>query len=447
MNRMKNILLIGSGAREHAIAKAIKNSSEASNIFCFASNNNPAIRKICANFHIGDIQNTQAIINFALEHKPIIFAIIGPESSLANGAVDSLQKQGIPAIGPTKKLAQIETSKSFARNLLQGCAASFLPQYQIFNSMNGVKEFLQTLGNDFVVKADGLMSGKGVKVSGEHLLNHKEALDYCQKLVEKQYNFLIEEKFIGQEFSLLSFSDGYHLVHMPIVQDHKRAFNGDLGPNTGGMGSYSDTNHSLPFLNANDIKQAQALNQITVNTLTKNCGERYKGILYGSFILTENGIKLIEYNARFGDPEAINLLALLQSDFIAICTAIINGELNRISVDFTHKASVCKYLVPAGYPDNPKKHELIDVSAITDQNKLYYAAIDEIEGKLYTRSSRALAVLGVADNILKAEKIAEETAQKVTGQLFHRSDIGSLALINKKIRQINQLCQKNYPLY
>jgi phosphoribosylamine--glycine ligase len=444
---MKKILLIGSGAREHAIAKAIKKSPQPNTIICFANNANPAIQELCAAFHLGDLQNAAAIAAFAATNNVpqcIDFAIIGSEIPLGAGIVDLLKQLNIPAIGPTQKLAQIETSKSFARDLLNDRAAAFLPKYKTFNAIEGIKEFLQILGNDFVVKADGLMGGKGVKISQEHLFNHEDALDYCRELLAKNCSLVIEEKLSGQEFSLLSFSDGLHLIHMPIVQDHKRAFVDDQGPNTGGMGSYSDANHSLPFLVADDVAQAQHLNQITVDALAQECGEPYQGVLYGGFMLTKNGVKLIEYNARFGDPEAINILALLQSDFIAICTAILNSELNRIMISFAAQATVCKYLVPSGYPNHSQKNESFAIANTVNPDELYYAAVNAVDGKLYTTSSRTLAVLGVADNILAAEKKAEATVQKITGQLFHRHDIGSAELINKKIQQINLLCNKNY---
>lgn len=446
---MKKILLIGSGAREHAIAKAIKRSQHATSIICFASNSNPAIERLCTNFHIGDLQDTQSIMDFAVTNNSapkIAFAFIGPEAPLANGIVDRLKKLTIPTIGPTRKLAQIETSKGFARDLLKDHAANFLPLYQRFNTITGVKEFLNLLQQDYVVKADGLMSGKGVKVSPEHLSNHKAALDYCNELLAKNCNFIIEEKFSGQEFSLLSFCDGKNLAHMPVVQDHKRALVGDVGVNTGGMGSYTDVSHHLPFLNEQDVAQAQQLNQITINALTQKCGDSYKGILYGGFMLTKNGVKLIEYNARFGDPEAINLLALLQSDFVDICIAIVDGTLNHNSVKFARQATVCKYLVPNGYPDHSQKNALFEIDSHINQENLYYAAINAIDNKFYTTSSRTLAVLGVGDNIWAAEKMVEEIIQKITGPLFHRADIGSKLLINKKIQHINLLCNKNYPL-
>lgn len=420
---MANILLIGSGAREHAIAKCIR-ANNYSPLHVFGNNVNPGIQQLCNKYQVGDLNNINDIVQFARQNN-IDFAIVGPEAPLELGVVDALKAQNIPAIGPTKQLAQIETSKGFARDLLTKYNIPASPKYRYFQNMDGVKEFLQELGADFVVKADGLMGGKGVKISGEHLFSHKDALNYCKELD----SFVIEEKLIGQEFSLLSFSDGEHLAHMPAVQDHKRAFENDTGPNTGGMGSYSDANHLLPFLNEADIQQAQTINEATIKALNQEYGP-YKGILYGGFMLTPRGVKLIEFNARFGDPEAINLLALLETDLVKICEAIINGTLDQIEVKFAHKATVCKYAVPEGYPDNPIKNQEI---IVPNNEQIYYAAVNAENGKLYETGSRTIATLGIADNIPTAEAIAEHLIQQIKGPLFHRKDIGTATLINKKI--------------
>jgi len=412
---MINILLYGSGAREHAIARAIKKSSHQSNLYCVATNQNPGIAKLCKEYFRESIDAKKYNIDFA---------IIGPETALAAGVVDDLSAQNIPAIGPSKKLAQIETSKGFARNLLTKYKIPACPQYKVFKELSGVEEFLHELNDNYVIKADGLKGGKGVKISGEHLLNLNEALDYCKQLIAENSSFVIEEKLIGQEFSLLSFSDGKNLLHMPLVRDYKRAFENNTGPNTGGMGSYSLENHLLPFLGEKELIQAQEFNLATINALYQEFSEPYKGILYGGFITTDHGVKLIEYNARFGDPEAINILALMQNDFIEICLAIIEDTLNKIKPQFMHQATVCKYLVPNGYPDNPLENQELDVSQIAGAEHLYYAAVNEKNGKLYTTRSRALAVLGLADTVTEAEKIAENMANKIQGEVFHRRDIG-----------------------
>jgi phosphoribosylamine--glycine ligase len=399
---------------------------------------NPGIAELCDEIIIDDINNPQNAGRYAKEINATL-AIIGPENPLANGVSDILWDLGIPTIGPKKNLAQIEVSKSFTRNLQKTYQIPGAPIYKYFKSREGVSEFLKKLGENYVVKYDGLAGGKGVKVSGDHLKNHHDAIEYCDNLIQKGSTFLIEEKFIGEEFSLMSFCDGTNIKHMPAVQDHKRAYDGDLGPNTGGMGSYSDQNHSLPFLKDSDIKEAQNINRETLKALKEHFKEDYKGILYGGFMATANGIKLIEYNARFGDPEAMNVLSILKTDLVEICEHIINGSLDKIDIQFENKATVCKYAVPEGYPDNPIKNESIDVSKVKNSDLLYYASVDIKDGVLVESGSRTIATVGISNSIFSAEKIAEESISCVEGPLFHRTDIGTPLLIEKRKNNMDSL--------
>ena len=399
---------------------------------------NPGIAELCDEIIIDDINNPQNAGRYAKEINATL-AIIGPENPLANGVSDILWDLGIPTIGPKKNLAQIEVSKSFTRNLQKTYQIPGAPIYKHFKSMEGVSEFLKKLGENYVVKYDGLAGGKGVKVSGDHLKNHHDAIEYCDNLIQKDSTFLIEEKFIGEEFSLMSFCDGTNIKHMPAVQDHKRAYDGDLGPNTGGMGSYSDQNHSLPFLKDSDIIESQNINRETLKALKEHFKEDYKGILYGGFMATANGIKLIEYNARFGDPEAMNVLSILKTDLVEICEHIINGSLDKIDIQFEKKATVCKYAVPEGYPDNPIKNESIDVSKVKNSDLLYYASVDIKDGVLVESGSRTIATVGISNSIFSAEKIAEESISCVEGPLFHRTDIGTPLLIEKRKNNMDSL--------
>ena len=434
----KKILVLGSGAREHSIIKAIERSSKPNEIFCIASNMNPGIANLCKEFIIDDFNKPEIVTKYATE-KNISLAIIGPENPLQKGIADALWNVKIKVVGPKKQLAQIETSKAFTRNLLKKHKISGGPKYKAFNSVVGVLSFLEELGDNYVVKFDGLAGGKGVKVSGDHLASHKDALTYCEELIHKNHEFVIEEKFIGQEFSLMSFCDGENLKHMPAVQDHKRAFDDDLGPNTGGMGTYSDADHSLPFLRKEEIQKAQDINQSTANALRKEFGYGFKGILYGGFMATKDGVKLIEYNARFGDPEAMNVLSILKTDFLDICNGITQGTLNEIDVRFENKATVCKYAVPEGYPDKPIKGEKIDLSKIKNHESIFYASVDIIDGALVEAGSRTVAVVGVDETIEKAEKLAQREISKIKGPLFHRKDIGTSKLIQKKIDHMDLL--------
>lgn len=431
-----NILVIGSGAREHAIIKALVRSPQTKSLYCYGTAINPGIEQYTSQYATGDITDCPTLVAKAKSWQ-IELAIIGPEAPLEKGMADALWQAGIPTIGPKKVLAKIETSKEFARDLMRKYQIPGLPHYQKFTRLDEVDAFLDELGEgNYVIKANGLMGGKGVKVAGEHLHSLAEAKQFCEEILAKKQTFIIEEKLIGQEFSFMCFADGKHLIPMPLVQDHKRAYKGDLGPNTGGMGSYSDSNHRLPFLVADEIEQAFAINQAVFQALSTECKERYIGILYGSFIATKYGVYVIEFNARFGDPEALNVLAILESDFLTLCQAMLKGELTENEVKFYPKATVCKYAVPQGYPDKPLNHFPIDFSMVNDQANLFLASVGQVDEEVLAMGSRTAAYVGIADSLLVAERNAEREISLIKGPLFHREDIGTAELIQQRIDQM-----------
>ena len=435
---MTKILLIGSGAREHAIFKALQRSGENPQINVFGSTVNPGLSAQAAAYRSGPMTDPDAVLHFAQETQSEI-AIIGPEAPLESGVADALVEAGIPTVGPQKELAKIESSKGFARDLLLKHGIPGSPAYQRFSSLAGVEAFLTELGGNFVVKADGLMGGKGVKVSGEHLENEKEALSWCREIVDSGSEFVIEEKCVGPEFSMFTFTDGKTFVHSPLVQDHKRAYVGDEGPNTGGMGSYSMADHRLPFVEESDVQAAVEMNEKTLAALATETGSPYRGILYGGFMATADGIRLIEYNARFGDPECMNLLTLFEGNFLEAVKGMATGTLDPSTIGFRKVASVCKYLVPEGYPDKPKKLFPIDLSEVPDCKDLYLGSVDEVDGQLLAAGSRTLAFVGTGSTLAEAEAAAEALANKVPGPLFHRPDIGTETLVQKRIDLIQSL--------
>jgi phosphoribosylamine--glycine ligase len=226
------------------------------------------------------------------------------------------------------------------------------------------------------------------------------------------------------------------------VQDHKRAFEGDRGPNTGGMGSYSCADFGLPFLEAADVAHAQAVNEEVIDALTRETGERYKGVLYGGFIATRDGVSLIEYNARFGDPEVMNVLPILEADFVELCSAVAAGRLADVKCGFAPMATVCKYVVPNGYPVAATDDQEIFVP--TDfghgtRAHWYWAASKAREGRTFMSTSRAGAVVGLGDTLADAERVAEEAAQAVTGPVRHRADIGRPEVIEARSRHMRRL--------
>lgn len=433
---MSNILLVGNGAREHAIAEAILRSKHNPCLFSFMKANNPGIASLSEKVKMGSYSDLKAITDFAIENK-IEFAVIGPEDPLNNGVVDALAVCGISSVGPNKSLARLETSKSFTRNLVSKYNIPGNPQFKVFTTMDGVEAFLKKL-EDIVLKPNGLTGGKGVLVQGDHFTTKEEALKLCKQILSDGSSLLIEEKFDGEEFSLQCLCDGKTVVGTPLVQDHKRRFDGDRGPNTGGMGSYSLPDHSLPFLKPRDVQEGLNITRQVAAALLKEADSPYKGVMYGGFIATKNGAKLLEYNARFGDPEAMNILPLLKTDFVDICTHIIDGTLDKLKIEFEHKATVCKYVVPKGYglpfdhPDAASSRAKIEVGDV-GKARLYYSSVDKRQDGLYLSSSRAIGIVGIADNLDAARKIAEEGVKAVKGPVAYREDIGTDALIQKRI--------------
>ncbi len=438
----ERILIIGSGAREHAIAAALARSPQAPELLCFGSTRNPGIAALAHAYTTGNINDPAAVTAFAREHNATL-AIIGPEAPLAAGVADALWSVHIAVVGPTQSLARIESSKSFTRSLLDRHSIPGNPLFRRFTSLEGVELFLDKLGDQHVIKDDGLAGGKGVKVFGDHLHSRDESLAFCRELAAANHPFVIEEKLEGEEFSLLSFSDGTTLRHMPAVQDHKRAFEGDLGPNTGGMGCYTDANGGLPFLTREDIAAAQRTNEQVVAALHHELNAPYRGILYGGFMATRDGVRLIEYNARFGDPECLNLLTLLETDFVAICRAIVSSTLHNVDVTFAREATVCKYLVPEGYPDAPRKGDAVPAPAQLPANTTLYLGSVDLDATqnntLVSAGSRTLAVVARGRSISAAESICESALANITGPFFHRADIGTSALIQRRIDHMNSL--------
>lgn len=432
---MKKILLVGNGAREHVIAETFKRSPQGCELYVFASANNPGILALASEYKLGKLNDFESLKEFAQKVKPD-FAFIGPDNPIADGAADELLKVGVKSVAPLKKLAQLESSKSFTRELVAKYGIDASPKFKVFTSEEGLREFIEELQH-YVVKADGLTGGKGVKVSGEHLATTEEGYTYALECLSVDGRVVIEEKLIGVEFSLMSFVDGVHVIDMPAVQDHKRAYDGDMGPNTGGMGTYSDADHSLPFLRPGDLERAHKITEEVAAALHKECGEYFKGIMYGGFMAVKNEVRLIEYNARFGDPEAMNVLPLLKSDFIEVCEKIIAGTLDK--AEFENKATVLKYVVPEGYPENPKKGDKIEIAQIPAGVKMYYGSVDAREDGIYLSSSRAIAFVGIANTIEEAEKLAQSAVGSVKGPVFFRKDIGTKELIQKRIDMIKGL--------
>ncbi|MDU9376595.1 Phosphoribosylamine--glycine ligase [Methanocorpusculaceae archaeon Sp1] len=432
MDIKMRILVVGGGGREHAIAAALSKNTN-TELYCVMAKKNPGIAKLCREVLIHPETDAEAVVAFAKQHN-ILYAVMGPEAPLASGVSDALTAVGIGCVGPSKNAARIETDKGFCRSLMQKHKIDGCPAYKLCQTPEEAAEYIRAYPGDLAVKPTGLTGGKGVKVMGEQV-DREGAVEYAMTL--KNQTIILEERLLGEEFTLMAFVDGKTLVPMPLVQDHKRAFDGDKGPNTGGMGSYTLADHKFPFVTDADYAAAFSIMQATVDALAKE-GCPYKGVLYGQFMNTATGPKVIEYNARFGDPEAMNVLTLLESDFVTIAEHIIAGTLSAKDVSFANKATVCKYIVPQDYPDNPHAGDKITVGA-HENTILYYANVVEENGVLKTQTSRTMAFVGVGSTLADAEAAAETACRNVSGNVRHRTDVGTEALFAKRIAHMKEL--------
>ena len=438
------VLVVGGGAREHAICDAVCRSENVE-LYSVMSNLNPGIKLMSVDFLKEKETNVENVVNFAKE-KNIDIAIVGPEAPLQVGLVNELNKAGVDACSPTKEAARIETDKEWMRNLLKKYSIPGQLQCETFTDIDKARKFIEKLNGEVALKPIGLTGGKGVRVSGDHFDSVDDALDYVKDVIDQKIGgkakILIEEKAVGEEYTLQAFSDGTTILPLHAVQDHKRLLPGDKGPNTGGMGSYSCEDGLLPFLTKSDYEEGAAILQKIVEALNKE-GCPYVGPIYGQFMLTVNGPKIIEVNARFGDPEAMNVLPLLETDFIEICKSMLDGNLNNIKMQMKKKSTVCKYVVPEGYGVK----SMIGEKVIVDENsikntgsQLFYASVNKANDFVLTTSSRSLAVVGVADKLDNAENICEEALKHVKGDhIFIRHDIGTPELIEKRINHMKNL--------
>jgi phosphoribosylamine--glycine ligase len=423
----ETLLLVGGGGREHAIARAVADDCA---LYACASNRNPGIRRLADGFETIAETDAEAIAAYAAEVGADL-AVIGPESALAAGVADALDDAGVYAFGPRAEEARLETDKAYQRRFMDEESIPGCPDFAVFDDTEAACTYIDEYGADLAVKPAGLTGGKGVKVIGDQV-TAEEAKAYLR---DSEYDrVVLEERLVGEEFTIQAFVADGELRTTPAVQDHKRAYEGDEGPNTGGMGSYTDTGSSLPFMAEGDYDAAVEVLDAVVDALPE-----YKGVLYGQFMLTDAGPKVVEFNARFGDPEAMNTLPVLDTPFIDVLTAARDGE-PLPTLDFSGEATVCKYAVPDGYPVDPDAGARIavDEESVGDA-LLFYASVDERDDGLYTTTSRSFAVVGRGASIGDAEAEAEDALAAAGDRVRIRHDIGTAALVQRRIDHMNDL--------
>jgi phosphoribosylamine--glycine ligase len=437
-------LVVGGGAREHAIALALHRAD--AELLVASSNANPGLERIAQRSARVDPTDAPRVVTFAKEARAEV-AVIGPEAPLGVGVADALRAAGIPTVGPDRAAAQIETSKLFCRELLERHQVGGQPRFAAPATADEVDRAVAGFAGPFVVKPSGLTAGKGVRVQGSDFAEAKEGAAYAKSILAGGQRVLLEERLEGEEFSQMAFVTDSGVYPMPAVQDFKRALEGDRGRNTGGMGSYSQRDHLLPFLSSADRDQAIGLIERTAAALRAE-GLSYRGILYGGFMLTADGPRLVEFNARFGDPEGINVLALYEpGDFAALLYGVATGKVDPNLIRFRLRATVVKYVVPPGYGDQPKPGGLVTVDANAIEAAgvhLVYGSVDAAgPGVVRLGSSRGIALVGEASAIHEAGSRVEAALAFVQGEYYVRHDIGTKEDLSRRVEHVRKLLAPN----
>jgi len=419
------VLVIGSGGREHALVWKITQSQKVSQIYCAPGNAGISKLVQCVNINADSIEK---LVDFAQEEK-IDLTVVGPELPLSNGIVNEFNRKGLRIFGPSKKATEIESSKVFSKYLMKKYNIP-TANYEVFQNNEKAFNYIKKQTFPLVIKADGLAAGKGVFIVKD-LLQARNALDALMK--EKKFGeagrqVIIEEFLEGEEVSILAFCDGKTVVPMVSSQDHKKIFDNDRGLNTGGMGAYSP----VPFyLNEFKKKILEGILKPTLKGLQSE-GREYKGVLYAGLILTKQGPKVLEFNARFGDPETQVVLPRLKTDLIDILNAVIEGTLHKINIEWNNNAAVCVVMASGGYPGKYHKGKVISGLERLEKMKdiiVFHAGTKLQDDKIITSGGRVLGITAWDETISKAKERAYKGVKEIYFEdMYYRKDIASKAI-------------------
>lgn len=491
-----NILVVGCGGREHAIISQLAHNhikkvttesvghevqfvetftSPDINLYYCGSFENIGMSKVAQYYRVagnyGD-EDIERIRSICLLNK-VDLVFVGGELPLQNGIVDELESINIQCIGPNSQLSQLECSKIYCRKLMmedpilkQYCPkiVGYLDPTEKDWSKEEILQFVEKHMdeqqiNQAVYKSDGLHGGKGVVVQGNDFQLNEAGVNYTFDTLQTGESMLIEQRLYGEEFSLMSFCDGYNFAHTLPVKDYKRLLNNDKGPNTGSMGSITGPNGQLWFLDESDIEECKQVNERVINLLQKKTGSLYRGVVYGSFMKTKQGIKVIEYNCRFGDPECINILHLMENNLLDLFQAIANGILNKINLTFKKEASIFKYIIPKGYPTNPTPNMplWLPPTYANSPNVIFGSLVRNKDGDYKALTSRTLGIIETDKDMVAATNLVNgklleivQHSYKLGGEFHFRRDIGlSLSLsykqagvnINEGNKSVNKIKQ------
>lgn len=414
-----SVLVIGSGGREHAICWSLAKSPKVEKVYCLPGN--AGISEVAECHDIGVLEFDK-IVDFIQNHKDIDLTVVAPDDPLALGLVDLLLSKGIRAFGPTKAAAIIEASKAFSKYLMKKYNIP-TADYAEFDNFDKACQYLNKAKFPLVVKADGLALGKGVVICE----NLDEGLTALQEMmIDKKFKdagktIIVEEFLVGREVSILCFTDGKTIVPMVSSQDHKRAFDNDKGLNTGGMGTFSPSKIYTP-----EIENFVMKNVIlpTVDAMNAE-GREFKGVLYFGIMITDSGVKVLEYNARFGDPETQVVLPRLKSDLYDIFNSVVDGNLAAQKIEWNDDACVCVIMASGGYPENYEKGKQISIGKLDSDVVVFHAGTKNVNGKLVTNGGRVLGVVACGSDIDLAREKAYKNIKEINFDgAFYRRDIG-----------------------
>jgi phosphoribosylamine---glycine ligase len=417
------VLVVGSGGREHALVWKLAQSPEVSQVFCAPGNAGIASLATCVAIGVNDFAS---LAEFA-QKEQVDLTVIGPEDPLLGGIVDYFEERGLAVFGPRKEAALLEGSKTFAKDIMKKYEIP-TGAYRSFTDHNEALAYVREQGAPIVIKADGLAAGKGVTVA--HALSEAEealaAMMLDEVFAEAGSTVVVEQYLAGEEMTILSFVDGETVIPMVPSQDHKPVYDGDKGPNTGGMGTYSP----VPHINESIVRQA--IDTIVVPTAKAMVaeGRPFRGILYTGLIMTQEGPKVIEYNARFGDPETQVILPRLKSDLAGIFLAAVQGRLADCTVEWKGDAAVCVIMASGGYPGPyVKGQEITGLPENTEELIVFHAGTAEKGGRIVTNGGRVLGVTALGKDLYEAQAKAYEAAGAISFEgAQYRKDIGNKAL-------------------
>jgi len=419
------ILLIGSGGREHAMAWKFAQSPKLSKMFCAPGN--PGMAELGENVSL-PVDQTAAVVDFAKKEK-IDLVVIGPEDPLCNGLVDELNAIGIRAFGPTKAAAQLEGDKAFAKKMMRSRSIP-TGEARVFTDYQDARSYIASREGGVVIKAAGLAKGKGVSVCDDPATG----LIALENIMEKKIfgsagdRVLVEERLSGPEVSILALVDGQTIYVMESSQDHKPIGEGDTGPNTGGMGAYTP----VPLVDDRMMQEIETEILVPIVDALRSEKITYKGVLYAGLMLTHGGPKVLEFNCRFGDPEAQPLLMRLKSDLLEVCDAVVDGKLDTMQLEWDSRPSICVVMASGGYPDSYEKGKIItgleDANAMDDV-VVFHAGTSKARGNVVTAGGRVLGVTALGDDLKAASDRCYAAVDKIKFDgAYCRRDIGAKAM-------------------